>query len=192
MQQIGALVINIIETSGLFAPLLFISFHLLRPLFLLPVAFICISGGILFGAVIGSIYSLIGVTLSSFLFYKVSKKTPQTVNKLITLKTKLFGKHSSLSAKQIAILRLVPFINFHLLSVCVMEMSVGLKEYMRNSFYTNIPLAIVYTSAGQWLSRLSPVLLVLLLLLLFPIFHLMRRKEFIIKWNDFFQAEGAK
>src|SRR5699024_9018380 len=42
-------VINfLVETGSIFAPVLFISFHLLRPLFFLLVVVICISGGIIF------------------------------------------------------------------------------------------------------------------------------------------------
>src|SRR5690625_5676926 len=59
MEQVGNYLMTYIELGGLFAPVLFISFHLLRPLFFLPVVFICISGGVLFGTVAGAIYSLI-------------------------------------------------------------------------------------------------------------------------------------
>src|SRR5690625_6914111 len=69
MEHIGNYFIVFVEAGGLFAPLLFISFHLLRPLLFIPVIFICITGGVLFGAVAGSLYSVIGITLSSILFY---------------------------------------------------------------------------------------------------------------------------
>ncbi|MYL34168.1 TVP38/TMEM64 family protein [Pontibacillus yanchengensis] len=192
MQHLGAFVMTIVEASGLFAPLLFISFHLLRPLFFLPVAFICVSGGVLFGAITGSVYSIVGVTLSSLLFYKLSEWMPKTLKKLVVLKKKFFGKHSSFSTGQIALLRLVPFIHFHLISLCIIEMSGTFKEYMKTSFYSNIPLAVVYTSIGQWISSLSPFLMGAILLLLLPLFYLLRRKEVSIKWHDFFAAEGAK
>ncbi|QSS99186.1 TVP38/TMEM64 family protein [Pontibacillus sp. ALD_SL1] len=188
MNQFGTVAMTVLEASGFFAPLLFISFHLLRPLLFLPVAFICISGGILFGAVTGSIYSVIGVTLSSLLFYKMSQWMPKTLQKLVKLKHKLFGKHSSFSTSQIALLRLVPFIHFHLISLCIIEMSQGFKDYMKTSFYSNIPLAVVYTSVGQWISRLSPFVMAGFLLMLLTFIYLLRRKEIVIKWDDFFQA----
>lgn len=187
MQQLGATIMMVLETSGIFAPLLFIGFHLLRPLLFLPVAFICVSGGILFGAVTGSVYSIIGVTLSSLIFYKLSQWMPQTLKKLIKLKQRLFGKHSGFSTGQIALLRLVPFIHFHLLSLMIIEMTTGFRDYMRTSFYSNIPLAVIYTSVGQWLSTLSPVLMGPLILALLPVIYLLRRKEIVIKWDDFFQ-----
>src|SRR5699024_3459069 len=68
MEQVGNYLMTYIELGGLFAPVLFISFHLIRPLFFLPVVFICISGGVLFGTVAGRIYSLICISLSSVAF----------------------------------------------------------------------------------------------------------------------------
>ncbi|WP_335338781.1 hypothetical protein [Lentibacillus amyloliquefaciens] len=91
MEQFGTYIMVFIETGGLLAPILFISFHLLRPLFFLPVAFICISGGILFGTVAGTLYSLIGITLSSIIFYAIIRWMPRTFKKLVNLKRKLMG-----------------------------------------------------------------------------------------------------
>src|SRR5699024_4778594 len=114
---------TIIETGGLFAPVLFISFHLLRPLFFIPVVFICVSGGVLFGTVAGGVYSLIGITLSSVAFYGVVHWMPKTYNKFICMKQKVIGKNTDFTTPQIAVLRLVPFIHFHLLSLCLIQIT---------------------------------------------------------------------
>lgn len=188
MELFGNYLMAFIETGGLFAPILFISSHLLRPLFFLPVVFICISGGILFGAVAGTLYSIIGITLSSVIFYGVIRWMPKTFKRLVHLKQKIIGKNNELSTSQIALLRLVPFIHFHLLSLCLIEVSTGFKEYTKSSLLTNIPLAFVYTSVGKWLSSLSPMYILVFLVALLPFIYLLRRKEIIIKWNDFFQV----
>ncbi|ASN05039.1 TVP38/TMEM64 family protein [Virgibacillus necropolis] len=186
MELFGSYLMAVVETGGIFAPLLFISFHLLRPLFFLPVVFICISGGILFGAVAGTVYSIIGITLSSVGFYGLIRWMPKTFKKLVHLKGKLIGKHSELTTSQIAILRLVPFIHFHLLSLCLIEVTEGFKDYTRSSLLTNIPLAFIYTSIGKWISNLSPFYIIVFLLSLLPLIYILRRKEVIIKWNEFF------
>ncbi|SFB24543.1 Uncharacterized membrane protein YdjX, TVP38/TMEM64 family, SNARE-associated domain [Lentibacillus halodurans] len=188
MEQFGNYMMVFIETGGLLAPILFISFHLFRPLFFLPVVFICISGGVLFGAVAGTLYSVIGITLSSITFYIVIRLMPDTFGKLVRLKRKLLGNSSEFTTSQIALLRLVPFIHFHLLSLCLIEISENFRDYTRSSLLTNIPLAFVYTSVGKWLSSLSPISILLFLLALLPIIYILRRKEIIIKWNDFFQV----
>jgi len=188
MDYIGYYVMAFIEMGGLFAPLLFISFHLLRPLLFLPVVFICISGGILFGPVAGTIYSLIGITLSSMIFYVVIRRMPKTVNKLFDLKRKLIGKRTELTTSQISLLRLIPFIHFHLLSLCLIEVSTGFREYTRNSLLSNIPLAFVYTTIGGWISNLSSIHILLFLLVFLPLLYFLRKKEFIITWREFFQV----
>ncbi len=81
MEQLGAYILTFVENGGLFAPILFIGFHLLRPLLFIPVIFICVSGGILFGTLAGTIYSLIGITLSSLLFYYIVPVAPNTFKK---------------------------------------------------------------------------------------------------------------
>jgi len=192
MELVGNYLFMIVETGGYFAPLLFIIFHLLRPLFFLPVVFICISGGILFGTVAGTIYSIIGITLSSALFYGVIQKMPQTMNRFTKLKGKLLGQHTSFTTSQITILRLVPFIHFHLLSLCLFESSDGFKEYTKVSFMSSVPLAMVYTTVGKWLSNLSPFHLFIALCVILPLIYLIRTKEITIKWNDFFADSTEK
>ncbi|WP_174614000.1 TVP38/TMEM64 family protein [Virgibacillus ihumii] len=188
MDLFGNYLLAIVETGGFFAPLLFIICHLFRPLFFLPVVLICISGGVLFGTIAGTVYSVVGITLSSIIFYGVIRWMPGTTNKLLHLKQKIIGSNSKLTTSQIALMRLIPFIHFHLLSLCLIEISAGFKEYMKSSLLSNIPLALVYTSIGKWISSLSPLHVLVLLAVLLPIIYLLRRKEIIIKWNDFFQV----
>lgn len=189
MEAIGADLLNYVEFGGLFAPLLFICFHLLRPLFFIPVVFICISGGIFFGPIAGSFYSLIGITISSILFYWIYLKMPNGLNRILRLKKRFFGEHRELTKAQIVLLRLVPFIHFHLLSLCLIEISSNFKEYTKASLLTNIPLAFIYTSIGGTIANLSPYTISVLMALLLVFLYLLRRKEIIIKWEDFFMTD---
>ncbi|WP_053218961.1 TVP38/TMEM64 family protein [Virgibacillus senegalensis] len=186
MGDVTNFVLAMAETGGYFAPILFIGFHLVRPLLFLPVVLICITGGILFGAVAGTFYSVIGITLSSVTFYKLVNWLPGMSEKLVRLKQKLMGKRIRLTTSQVAVLRLVPFIHFHLLSLCILEISTSFKQYVRSSFYSNIPLAVLYTSFGKWISNFSPVFMVFFLLLLLPFLYVLRRKELTLKWSEFF------
>ncbi|WP_156291418.1 TVP38/TMEM64 family protein [Oceanobacillus salinisoli] len=188
MEYIGNYIMAVIEMGGILSPLLFIVFHLIRPLFFLPVVFICVSGGILYGPVGGTIYSIIGMTLSSILFYRLANRMPKKMDRLVCLKQKLLGKHAELNTSQVAVLRLVPFIHFHLLSLCLMEVATGMKEYTKSSLLSTIPLAVVYTCIGGWISNLSPIHIIIFLIALLPMLYLLRSKEVIIKWKDFFQV----
>lgn len=186
MELFGNYVLAFVEMGGLFAPLFFILFHLLRPLFFLPVVFICISGGVLFGPMAGTVYSIIGITLSSMFFYLMIDRMPKSLDRLIRVKQKLLGKHGELNTSQVTLLRLIPFIHFHLLSLCLIEVSSSFKGYMKSSLLSNIPLAAIYTFIGGWLSSLTPLHLFVFLVTLLPLLYILRSKEIIIKWQDFF------
>lgn len=188
MELFGQYIMAIVQTGGLFAPLLFIMVHLIRPMFFLPVVFICVSGGILFGVFAGTVYSIIGITLSSILFYIFIQWMPKLSKRLLRMKQRLIGKHTELTVTQITLLRLIPFIHFHLLSLCLLEISSNFKDYMKSSLITNIPLALIYTSVGGWLSNLSPMHILLSLSALLLLIYALRRKEIVIKWEDFFQT----
>lgn len=186
MELISNYFVAFVEAGGLFAPLLFISFHLLRPMLFVPVIFICITGGVLFGAVAGSLYSVIGITLSSILFYGMIQWMPNMFKKLNAVKEKFLGKHTTVTTSQITILRLIPFIHFHLLSLCLIEMTTGFKDYTKSSLISSLPFVFIYTTVGEWLSNLSPLHVILFVTALLPILYLVRKKEIIIKWHDFF------
>lgn len=183
------LISGFIQSGGVFAPILFIIFHLLRPLLFLPVVLFCILGGIIFGVVAGTIYSIVGITLSSLLFYYIVKKTPKTLSRINQLKDRLLGKEMITSTTQITLLRLVPFIHFNLLSICLIDLTANVREYTKSSFYTSIPFTIVYTSMGQWILTLTPTHILLVFMTLIPILYFLRKKEFIIKWDEFFHAK---
>ncbi|MGM8366759.1 TVP38/TMEM64 family protein [Virgibacillus sp. W0181] len=190
MEHMSQYMVTFIESGGLLAPILFISFHLIRPLFFLPVMLICISGGMLFGTVGGTFYSVIGITLSSIIFYGFIQNMPKTLQRLLVLKEKLIGKRFLLTTSQIALLRLIPFIHFHLLSLCLIEASDSFKDYMKSSFISNIPLAFIYTSIGQAISGLAPIYMFAIIAISIPFIFFIRRKETYIKWTDFFQMSA--
>lgn len=129
-------------------------FHIVRPFLFIPVAFICITGGLLFGLTYGALYSLIGVTLSSIIFYFFIKLMPKLFDRFHRLREKMFGRHHQLSLPQVLLLRVTPFIHFHLVSIILIEMTRNFKEYAKLSILSNVPLAVMYTSFGQWFQSL--------------------------------------
>jgi len=180
----------LIETAGVWAPFCFILLHLLRPLFFLPVVFLCMTGGLLFGSFWGTVYSLIGVTLSSLLFYQLRTHMPKPFHKIDMLKNKIFSKRRELTVPQIALLRLLPFMHFYLLSLCLYDLATDFKDYAKSSVYTNLPLAILYTASGEWVSKLSPTITAILFLLLIPSLYMLRKKQATIEWQEFFPTRS--
>jgi uncharacterized membrane protein YdjX (TVP38/TMEM64 family) len=176
----------IMEASGYIAPVLFILFHVLRQFLFIPVALVCMAGGILFGSLLGTVYSLIGLTLLSIIFYFAIKSFTSFYERLLRLKEKWFGKSADLTTGQIAVLRLIPFIHYQLLNLCLMQKNPQFKPYVRATIISNIPLAFFYTVFGQYIKQFSPPILIMILLALVVLFYLLREKVRIIGWNEFF------
>ena len=61
MNEDLSLLLIMVEAGGIFAPVAFILFHLLRSFLFIPVSIVVIAGGVLFGTVWGTIYSVIGL-----------------------------------------------------------------------------------------------------------------------------------
>ncbi|WP_019154793.1 TVP38/TMEM64 family protein [Robertmurraya massiliosenegalensis] len=188
MEEQVAMLLVIAQTSGFLAPIAFILFHFLRQFLFIPVAVICIAGGVLFGTVAGTFYSCIGLLLSSFLFYVLIQRMPKTHEKLSGIKKKWFGEYRNLTTGQVAILRLIPFIHYHLLSFCLLERYRSFKDYMKASFLTNLPLAFFYTVFGEFISRFTPTMILVILFSLSILVYILREKMTVIKWRDFFKA----
>lgn len=188
LDEKAALVLSFIETSGIFAPIFFIFFHTFRQFLFIPVVVVCMAGGLLFGTVYGAIFSLIGLTMSSFVIYFLLKMFPSLHNKLNMIKRKWFGPYSNFTSGQVAVLKLIPFMHFQLLSFSLMERKRSFSEYAYSSFLTNIPVAIFYTVFGQFLKAFSPSMAIIVLVALTVLIIALREKIVVIKWRDFFRA----
>ncbi len=176
----------IMEASGYIAPVLFILFHVLRQFLFIPVALVCMAGGILFGSILGTIYSLIGLTLLSIIFYFAIKSFTSFYERLLRLKEKWFGKSADLTTGQIAVLRLIPFIHYQLLNLCLIQKNPQFKPFVRATIISNIPLAFFYTVFGQYIKQFSPPIMVMIIMALAVLFYLLREKVRVMSWNEFF------
>ena len=189
MDESMATLLVLVGASGILAPIAFILFHLIRQFLFIPVALVCLAGGILFGSLFGTLFSLLGLLLNSLCFYFLIDKMPKTYGKLSKLKRKWFGEYRNLTVSQTAILRLIPFIHFHMLNFCLMEKNRKLSIYMKNNLLTNLPLAFFYSAFGQFISLFTPMVTMLILLILFVLVYLLREKVTVIKWKRFFSLK---
>lgn len=191
IQLATSTVLTVIQTTGFFAPIAFILFHMIRQFLFLPVAVVCIAGGILFGAQLGSVYSIIGLTGSSITFYFVTKLFPKLLDRLMKMKEKWLGTYTNFSFIQIMILRMIPFINFSLISLCILDKAKTFGCYTKLSFLTHIPSTLLFTFLGASIQTVPPVVLVGIVIGLFILIYYFREKQVLIKWNDFFIREKA-
>jgi uncharacterized membrane protein YdjX (TVP38/TMEM64 family) len=191
MNQTMTMLFAFLESSGIWAPIVFLLFHSLRQFLFIPVTVLCLVGGILFGTLLGSIYSIIGLTLSCILFYFFHQTMPKTFGKIQRMKEKWLGDRVSFTNGQISILRCVPFMQYHLLSLIMLERKRNLFSFTKQSFLTNIPLAFLYTYFGQSIRTLSPSMIVGVLVAFTLLFYLFREKQVKIKWKKFFVEKAS-
>ncbi|RSD27670.1 TVP38/TMEM64 family protein [Mesobacillus subterraneus] len=192
MEDAWSLLLIVVESGGWYAPLMFVLFHVFRQFVFIPPAVVCIAGGLLFGAIPGILYSLIGLTGASILFYCLIKQIPETMNKLSKLKKRLVGRFRDLTISQVALLRLVPIIHYQLLSFCLYERKNSFKGFMKASFLTNIPFVIFYTIFGEHIGDFEPLTGILFITMLLMLAYLLREKITFIKWREFFDTKSAR
>ncbi|EIT84420.1 hypothetical protein A374_15489 [Fictibacillus macauensis ZFHKF-1] len=184
-------ILNILKFAGIFAPVFFILLHVMRQFLFIPVGLICMAGGVLFGSLYGTLYSMIGITLSSIMFYGLLQKMPSMLQRFSKLKKRMVGKRRPFSLGQISILKLIPFVHFSLLSLLLLEMTKNFREYTKASIVSNAPLAFLYSTFGHYIFKLSIVWGCVAAIVMLVLFHLLRRKEWIVKWDDFFEKEKS-
>ncbi|WP_018931303.1 TVP38/TMEM64 family protein [Gracilibacillus lacisalsi] len=183
--------VKVMESYAFVAPVLFIMVHILRPLFFIPVLLLCITGGLVFGLLAGTIYSIIGLMISSIIFYLIIHLLPAIEKRCKRLEEKLLGNELSLNTIQIMLLRMLPFIHFHLMSFCIYKKSVSFSSYLRTTFLTVIPVACFYTTLGKTIQEISIYYAIPLVVMVIILAYLVRRKQVIIKWQTFFQQNTA-
>jgi uncharacterized membrane protein YdjX (TVP38/TMEM64 family) len=115
-------------------------------------------------------------------------KMPRTHEKLSLLKKRWFGEYRNLTVGQVAVLRLIPFIHYHLLNFCLMERNKSFSDYVKNSWVSNLPLAVFYTVFGEFISGFTPSMILLILLSLAFLVFILREKVTVIKWKEFFKT----
>ncbi|CAM3961231.1 TVP38/TMEM64 family protein [Mesobacillus thioparans] len=188
MDDAWSMLLIIVESGSWFAPIVFILFHVFRQFIFIPPAVVCVAGGLLFGVVPGIIYSLVGLTGASILFYVLMKKIPETMQRLSRLKKHLVGRFRDLTVTQVALLRLIPLIHYQLLSFCLYERKKDFKEFMLASFLANIPFVIFFTVFGESIGDFDAFAGSFLIIGLLVLAYLLREKSTLIKWREFFDV----
>lgn len=176
MMEVERWIEGIIEQAGWLGPVFFILLHLLRPFLFLPVVVVCIAGGYLFGFVQGTIYSIIGLSLMGAVFYKIVNWFPSVRERMMRVKRKVAGERK-MTIGQVMILRVMPFVHFHLLSIYLMDMTRSYREYMQYSILGVIAPALLYTAFGEAMEEMPWFVSVTFLSVLLALYALLERRN---------------
>lgn len=189
-----------IEGFGILAPVMFIAIYTLKAVFfIIPTTPFAVAGGYLFGAFLGTIYSLISITLGSAIVFCISRKfsrsfAEKAINNRELKHFDVFFKKRGKAALFIA--RATP----ELFPTDAVSFAAGLakirfKDYLLLTFLGSIPNMLVLNLFGTQLSHgLSPtalvILIVLVLIILGYLFRHRLRVLFIKEIREY--EEGIK
>ncbi|WP_188207005.1 TVP38/TMEM64 family protein [Alkalibacillus aidingensis] len=141
---------SIISSAGWLSPLLYIVLFFLRPLVFFPASVFSIVGGLAFGAVMGSLLAFIGAASGAILAYGIGRRYGDR-NIRLNKKGKLESARVKFEEKgfyNILILRLLPIVNFDLISYGAGLAKVKCRDFIKATVIGIVPGTLIYTFLG--------------------------------------------
>jgi len=142
---------------GVWAPVVYIVFYVIRPLVLFPAGILSITGGLAFGPLLGTIYTVIGATLCAmweFLFARAFGR--EMVGKFLKGKiAKLdegIEKHGFMTVLWV---RLIPSVVYDIQNYSLGLTKVALKDYFWATLLGIIPGTFAFVYLGSSLTDLK-------------------------------------
>ncbi|MDX8364382.1 TVP38/TMEM64 family protein [Cytobacillus sp. IB215665] len=173
-----------ILSFGLFAPVIYVILYTVRPLILFPASILSLAAGLAFGAVNGTIYTVVGATCGAALSFWVARKLGKNIsNKEWT------GKAKSIQTQiekqgfiYVLLLRLLPIFNFDMISYIAGISKVRFKDFVLATFIGIIPGTFAYNFLGSSFAHgdmkiVIIAVIVFLLALIIPIFTSKKLKK---------------
>ncbi|MCD7032654.1 TVP38/TMEM64 family protein [Metabacillus sp. GX 13764] len=151
---------NRILSIGIFAPIVYIVLYAVRPFILFPASLLSLAGGLAFGPVFGTIYTIAGAVLSAAAAFLAAKKLGA---ERFLSKEKHADLHKRLEENgffYILLLRVIPLFPFDLISYLAAISSVRLLPFLAATAIGILPGTIVYNFLGYSLTAGSSVLLI--------------------------------
>lgn len=149
-----AMLLDLVARHGVIAPLLFILAYVVVTAASLPGALIMtLTGGFLFGTIIGGIYTVIGATLGAIALFIAARTALGDA-----LRAKAGGALAKLEAgfredafNYLIVLRLVPIFPFFVVNLAAALLGTPLPKFILATFIGIIPGTMVYSSVGSGL-----------------------------------------
>lgn len=187
LQLSPAMIREWILDFGLLAPFIYIVVYTLRPMILFPASILSIAGGLAFGALWGTVYTVIGATLGAVLSFIVARKLGKNlVNKEWTGHFyKIQRQMEDNGFLYVVSLRFIPLFNFDMISYAAGISKVRPRAFFLGTLLGIIPGTFAYNFLGSSFADggIQTVLIavaIFALILLVPLFF---RKKFQQKYN---------
>ncbi|OXZ27395.1 hypothetical protein B9N51_07335 [Finegoldia magna] len=147
---------NLVQKSGPWGAVVYILLFTILPIGFFPVPALALIGGVSFGLVKGSIYTVIGAAMNCLLMFVLSRRIGHDyVVKMINEKFSEKNRDRILNAPDsklftlLFICRLIPIIPYNLINYGFGLTNISLSKYMFASVLGIIPGTLVYLNLGD-------------------------------------------
>lgn len=148
-----------IQSVGPLAPFLYLLIYSIAPVFFVPGWIITIGGGLAFGAVWGTVLTVIGATIGATLAFFVARYMGRDfVARVLKEKFKTLNTINEQAASHgfqvIFYLRLIPLVPFNALDYVAGISKIGARDYILGTFLGIIPGTFAYVYLGSALTNI--------------------------------------
>jgi uncharacterized membrane protein YdjX (TVP38/TMEM64 family) len=157
-----------VKQFGLWAPLVFMLLYAVGPSFLVPGAVMTIAGGLAFGTVWGSLYSMVGADVGAVVAFGAGRFLGKSfVQRVVGERFhEMLAKIAKHGFQIIFYLRVVPVIPYNALNLLAGASPISFRDYLWASMIGMVPGTILFAFLGDALWHpLSPKFFLALLLI---------------------------
>jgi uncharacterized membrane protein YdjX (TVP38/TMEM64 family) len=150
-----------ILSFGWLSPVIYIVLYTVRPLIFFPASVLSIAGGLAFGALMGTVYTIIGATLGAVVSFMAARKLGKNIaNK------EWKGNAKKIQAQMeengflyVLLFRFIPVLNFDLISYLAGVSKVRLSAFFFGTLIGIIPGTFAYNFLGSSIISGSPAII---------------------------------
>jgi len=170
-----------IQSFGIWAPIVYIVLFTVVPLTLFPDSILAISGGLAFGIVRGSIYTMIGAIMGATLAFFITRTIGNSaINNFMDKNFKGAKNYTDkMGIEVILLLRLIPLFPFDIVSYLAGLSNIKFKKYIIGTIIGTIPGILVFNNIGQQIMNFTSfgfIISIILLVILFLISFIFKKK----------------
>lgn len=145
-----------VSESGIYAPFIYILLFSILPIFFFPVPILAFGGGVLFGLVDGTIYTVIGATINSTIMFYMTKFLGKEflqdfLKKRVSsmVRGKLLTKNQGILSTFFFLFRLIPLVSYNLINYLSGLTEIKFSNYILTTIIGIIPGTIVFLNVGD-------------------------------------------
>lgn len=148
---------------GIFAPIIYMLLYTIRPLIFFPASVLSITGGLAFGPLFGTIYTVLGATAGALLSFLVARKLGKNIaNKEWKGKGKAIQSQLEKNGFfYVLLFRFIPLFNFDLISYTAGVSKVRFRDFFLGTLIGIIPGTFAYNFLGSSLATGNPKIILL-------------------------------